>query len=317
MSRHSRPGIDPALAPRLGVSRDGQPLSYNRLPAPDLAPWIGWLYVASVEMPDDYQLQCSLLNDTAMIRIQLSGDWTAETRDGTLNYSRSAMYCGPQSKAMPIRVRGSFKSVGFALNPGAGVTVTGLPASDYLDRMVPLDEINLPGNGALEMLQPGASPEEWLQVLEGMARGVLALRRAQEPDPVSARFERLALTDPSASVADFAKECGISLRQLERICQRDFGLPPKQVLRRARAIDMASHLRGVADRAEAAELELRYYDQSHMIREFTKLFGMAPRQFVETPQPLMTLALESRQSRRLAVLDRLAPGADKPWSAGS
>jgi AraC-like DNA-binding protein len=90
-------------------------------------------------------------------------------------------------------------------------------------------------------------------------------------------------------------------------------MAPKQVLRRARALDMASHLRGVADSAEAEELELRYYDQSHMIREFTELFGMAPRQFIATPQPLMTLALESRQARRLALLSRLEPGEARPW----
>jgi AraC-like DNA-binding protein len=297
----------------MGVSRDGQPLSYNRLPAPDLAPWVGWLYVASVEMPQDYLLQCGLFNDTAMIRIQLQGDWTADTRDGRLNYSRVAMYCGPQSKAMPITVRGSFTSIGLALKPGAGVTVTGLPASDFLDRMVTCDSLGLPGEATLALFAPGSSPEDWLLALEDMVRGVLAISKAQPPDPVSARFEMLSLTDPSASVADFARDSGVSLRQLERVCRRDFGLPPKQVLRRARALDMASHLRGVADREEAAELELRYYDQSHMIRDFTALFGMSPRHFVENPQPLMTLALESRQARRLAILERLAPGAAMPW----
>ena len=90
-------------------------------------------------------------------------------------------------------------------------------------------------------------------------------------------------------------------------------MPPKQVLRRARALDMASHLRGVADEAEAEELELRYYDQSHLIREFTELFGMSPRQFVASPQPILTLALESRQARRLEMIERVAPGAVRPW----
>lgn len=315
MTQAARPGIDPALAPQLGVSRDGQPLSYNRLPAPDLAPWIGWLYVAAVEMPSDYVLNCGLLNDTAMVRIQLQGEWTAQTRDGPLRYGREAMYCGPQSRIMPISVKGSFVSAGFALKPGAGATVTGLPASDFVDRMVTLEQTGLNGQAIIDLLKPGASPEDWLIHLEAAIRTMLAEHKAMEPDQIAARFEMLALTDPSASIADFASDCGVSQRQLERICRRDFGLAPKQVLRRARAIDMASKLRGVSDDREAAEIELRYYDQSHMIREFTQLFGMSPRQFVATPQPLMTLALESRQARRLAVLERLGPGADRPWAA--
>jgi AraC-like DNA-binding protein len=69
----------------------------------------------------------------------------------------------------------------------------------------------------------------------------------------------------------------------------------------------------VADSSEADELALRFYDQSHLIREFTALFGMSPRQFVERPQPILTLALESRQARRLEMIDRLAPGAVRPW----
>ncbi|WP_246021837.1 helix-turn-helix transcriptional regulator [Alteraurantiacibacter aquimixticola] len=301
------------MAPRLGVSRDGQPLSLNRLPAPDLAPWIGWLYATSVEAPPDYELNCSLLSDTAMIRIQLEGNWSAQTRDGHISGTTGALYFGPQSKAMPITVRGSFTSVGIALKPGTGHSVTGLPAADFVDRIVPCEEVGLPVGAALGALDPTGAPEDWLKALETIARAFLCGAKAKEPNAISARLEWLALTDPSASVADFAEENGISLRQLERNCRRDFGVTPKQVLRRARALDMASSLRGVSDMAEEDEMILRYYDQSHMTHEFSRLFGMTPRQFVETPQPLMTLALESRQSRRLALLERLTPGKPRPW----
>jgi hypothetical protein len=72
-------------------------------------------------------------------------------------------------------------------------------------------------------------------------------------------------------------------------------------------------LRGVADADEAEALMLRYYDQSHLIRDFIALIGMSPRQFVQRPQPLMTFCLETRQARRLEMLDRLAPGESPPW----
>jgi len=69
----------------------------------------------------------------------------------------------------------------------------------------------------------------------------------------------------------------------------------------------------VADSTEGEELALRYYDESHLIHEFTELFGMSPGQFVRTPQPILTLALESRQARRLEALNRIAPGQSRPW----
>jgi AraC-like DNA-binding protein len=313
MANHRKPGVDSRLSTRFGKTRDGQPLSINRLPAPDTAPWIAWLYATSVAAPADYQLDCRLLSDTAMIRIQPEGEWTAQTRDGLLRHGPRALYFGPQTRAMPISVTGSFTSVGLALKPGAGFTVTGRPAADFADRVVELDSIGLPGAAAIAALSQATTGEEMLQTMEALVRVFLGGAKPATPPALSASFELQALADPAFSVADFADNHGISLRQLERLCQRDFGMTPKQVLRRARALDMASHLRGVADSAEEDMATLRYYDQSHMAREFTDLFGMTPRQFVDTPQPLMTLALESRQARRLAMLDRLTPGELRPW----
>lgn len=315
MRKKPSPGVDPALRPRFAVTHDGQPLSHNRLPAEDLRPWVGWLYATSVAAPDDYVLDCSLLSDASIVRIQLEGHWQAETCDGPLEHDRAALLFGPMSKAMPVSVRGSFTSIGFALRPGVGHAVLGRNAADFVDRIVLLQDLGLESEMLLQSLEAAASPEDLLLVLEDWIRGVLATTGAKPPDEVSHRFDMLSLSDPTTNVAEFAKDCGISTRSLERICKRDFGLSPKQVLRRARAIDMASALRGVADSEEAEELELRFYDQSHMTHEFTKLFGMTPGQFMTTPQPLMTLSLESRQSRRLAMLERLAPGADKPWVA--
>ena len=313
MRKPTRPGVDAALTPAHGVSRDGQPMSYNRAPAPDLAPWIGRLYAAVVDAPPDYRLECGLFHDVATIRIQLKGHWTAETADGPRAHGRAALFFGPQTRRMPVTVTGGFISIGLFLRPGSGYAVRGVNAVDFVDRLMHCDELRLPGNKTLELIDETADPEVWLTQLEAIIRQVVNEPGVLQPDPVSARFEALSFTDPAANIADFARDCGITQRQLERIVSRDVGMPPKQVLRRARALDMASHLRGVADQNEADELALRYYDQSHLIREFTALFGMSPTQFVARPQPILTLALESRQARRLELTKRLLPGAPRPW----
>lgn len=313
MLKRGRPAVDQAIAPAHGVTRDGQPVSYNRAPAPDLAPWIGRLYVSDMTLPDGHQVDCGLFNDTAMVRLQLKGVWTAETADGLRARERAALFFGPQSRRMPVGVTGSFVSIGCALRPGTSYAVMGASAADFLDRMVICDELGLPGNLALGLIEKIPDAEGRLLLLEDMIRKIVHRPGVAQPDPVTVRFEALAFTNPSASIAEFARECGIAQSQLERIIRRDFGMAPKQVLRRARALDMASHLRGVADQEEAEELALRYYDQSHMIREFTELFGMSPSQFVVRPQPIMTLALESRQARRLERIERVPPGGQRPW----
>jgi AraC-like DNA-binding protein len=312
MRRRTTPAVDTAVASRI-VTRLGQPISYNRAPAADLAPWIARLYATEVTLPAGHRLECGLLNDASFFRIQLKGHWAAQTADGEVVGERTALFFGPQTRLTPITVTGSFTSVGIALRPGTGHSLLGAKTADFLGRVVPCEEMGLPGEAALQMLEQSSEPEAWLQSLEGLIRRVVEVAGGHTPDPITSRFETLAFVDPTASVAEFARECGIDQRRLERIVRRDFGMPPKQVLRRARALDMASSLRGVADDAEAEELQLRYYDQSHLIREFTELFGMSPRQFAAKPQPVLTLALESRQARRLELIERVAPGGLRPW----
>lgn len=313
MAVQARPAIDRALEPRHGVSRDGQPLSYNRAPAADLAPWVARLYFTAVKAPADYRLACGLFNDTAFIRMQLAGDWTAETCDGPRALSRAALFFGPHSRRMPITVTGSFVSLGVSLRPGACHALNGPKVADFVDRLAEFPDVGFATPGFLDRVDAECDPEDAFAAIEDLLREQIARINARQPDPLTARFEALAFANPSAGIGRFAAECGIDQRRLERMVRRDFGMAPKQVLRRARALDMASHLRGVADAAEADELALRYYDQSHLIHEFAELFGMSPRQFVATPQPILTLALESRQARRLEAIARLAPGAKRPW----
>lgn len=313
MQRRITPAVDATVASRGGMTRLGQPLSYNRAPSADLAPWIARLYATVVEIPEGHRLQCGLFNDTSIFRIQLKGHWSGQSVDGVVEGERIALYFGPQTRLMPVTVTGSFVSVGISLRPGTGHALRRAKTADYLDRIVPCEELGLPGEAVLQTLERLDDPEAWLQTLEDVIRRIVEAAGGEIPDPITQRFETLAFVNPSASVADFARECGIDQRRLERIVLRDFGMAPKQMLRRARALDMASHLRGVADHNEADELTLRYYDQSHLIREFTELFDMSPRQFVANPQPIMTLGLESRQARRLEAIERLEPGAARPW----
>ncbi|MFD2135252.1 hypothetical protein ACFSLT_08435 [Novosphingobium resinovorum] len=150
---------------------------------------------------------------------------------------------------MPISVTGSFVSVGYVIRPGTGTSLKLPRVGEFLDRVVPTDVMTAPSDDFLQVLDPGATPEEWLQSIEGLVRRQVERLGGAEPDPVTAQFEEISLRDPGISVSDAAAECGVDRRKLERVVSRDFGLPPKQVLRRARALDMASHLRGVADRA--------------------------------------------------------------------
>ena len=313
MIRISPPAVDLRIAPGYGVTRDGQPLSYNRAPAPDLAPWIARVYVAKIDVPAEHTLSCGYFTDTGCLRIQLSGQWRVDSRFGTREFGRSALFFGPQTRLTPVSVTGGFVSIGVAIRPSACSLLLGGRVRDVVDRIETTDAVSLPPDLVLAQLETDVPPEDLLRAVEDMLRLRIEQIGGAEPEPASARFEDIAFTAPTMEVAQAAREIGVDRRRLERMVDRDFGMSPKQVLKRARALDMASHLRGVADDDEAEALTLRYYDESHLIHDFVELFGMSPRQFSAKPQPLLTMTLEARQARRLERMNRIAPGARRPW----
>ena len=312
---------NPQLRSALGYTRNGEPLSNNRAPAPNLSPWVARVYATSVEVEDESCIDCGMIADTPVLRLLFKGDWYASSLDGRHSYGPSALLFGPQTKRMKVGVRGSFATASVALKPGAVHALKGPKVADILDRILLYDDIY--GHDAwgtsdqlLRWFDPAGSPEHWLRIIENLMRQLIEQTGAQPLDPVIEAFDREVFADPNLSIGDFVRDHDIERRRFERLIKRAYGESATQVLRRARALDIAAHLRGVADDAEAEEAALKFFDQSHMIREFKAFFDMTPRQFAITPQPFMTLTLEARQSRRLEVLGRAMPGEVPPWRAG-
>ena len=76
---------------------------------------------------------------------------------------------------------------------------------------------------------------------------------------------------------------------------------------------MGAALLEVARPEELPEIEERYFDQSHRIRELRKFYGMVPSDLKNRPCPLLRLGLEVRQRRRLDALEALRAQDPAPW----
>lgn len=295
------------------TTRDGQAISFNRAPRESLRPWVSHIYGIRMAAPEMSIISCGIFTDGPMLRVLIDGDWHADSAEGSHLFRNQALFFGPQSRRMPISVRGGFATVGLSLKPGACHALGGPDTDGLLDRILPYAALGWDEAALMAKFEPDADVARWMDVLEDCMELLVAQSGGARPGPVTEGFNRLAFEDPGLTVMACAEKLCVDKRKLERVVRRDFGLSPKQVLRRARALDMAAHLRGVADLDEAQALALRYFDQSHLIRDFSAMFGMTPMQFVRTPQPLMTITLEARQARRLEALNRIEEGEKRPW----
>lgn len=298
-----------------GQTRRGLPVSLNAAPPPSIADYVARTFVTHVRQPDDQLTLDMLLNETPFVRILISGHWEARLRTGAWWHSAGSVVFGAQSRPLPVRVRGGMGVVGFAVRPSAWRALFDQGATELADTLIPLDAcwpelVAAHGDFAATLDRP----EAMSALVERLVLDRLAARGHPSPAADMAAFEMLAREDPTRPVLEIAEALGEPPPRFARRVRSHFGHPPKLVLRRARFLDMAAKMRGISMPSDERLAALRFYDQSHINREFRLFTGMTPAEFARTPTPLLTLGIEARQLRK-AEEGALPPGQPAPWRA--
>ncbi len=270
-------------------------LSRNYAPSDDLAPYIRRHYVFEAHLPDSFELIDKLMSETAFIRILVKGDWAAEMRPGQWSNFGPIPVMGANGVPWRVRVRGPFHVVGIALRPMGWNSLFDCPASDIADTAAPLaSHWGELGDRLYGQVAAASDDDAIVAIIETIVRGRLAALGGRRASTTAAGFEEIARHDSTMPVAEAAAQLGISTRQLERICRATFGHTPKVILRRSRFLDTSQAMRGFGEPSAEQLAALRYFDQSHLNREFRHFFGMTPGQFDKATTPLFTAGLKLR-----------------------
>lgn len=300
------------LSPHTGATEEGVPLALNRVPDPRIQDWVSRSMVADADGPNDIVFSGYLCNDASYLRSAVKVDWIAGTAEGPVKIRDQSFLCGQHTKSWQLEYRGGIKVAGLMLRPGALRVLFGFEESTMVDRIRPIAAAGVCDADVTGLYESQIDPATWLARLEDWFAHVITSRDVPPPDPLAQALELQAFADPNMRLDDFADREGVSPRQVQRVARRDFGLTPRQIFRRARILDLAARLCGVADKEEE-DILLRFFDQAHQIREFQSYFGVTPGAFKRSRSSLLTLSLEIRQARRLELLHRIQPGALRPW----
>lgn len=304
------------ITPLTGSTPRGMPLALNRAAPEPLRPWIARVGVTEIELAEGQSLHCSSFNEHPVLRIIFGAPWTTHTSEGIRRFEPGeeglALWFEPTSRHMPLTAHGSFRVVTINFVPGAGRMLKAAPNQLMLDRIVLLDPV-AGAHTVLPGYRPQADKRRWLEKAEAQLVSAMAAAAPRPPERMATAFETLCLTDPAASLDRFSQSTGVTRRTLERAILRSWGVSPGEAQRRARALDMAALLLGVALEEDEQDIRLRYFDQSHVTREMRRYFDMTPGQLQHAPHPLLRIAIEIRQTRRLELLARIAAGERPPW----
>ena len=184
--------------------------------------------------------------------------------DGCLDIiweSGRVFVAGPDTTAQVGTAAPGSRFFALRFGSGTGPAVLDLPASELVDRQVPLDD-----------LWPAAEVRRLAEAEEPMAAlEAVAAARWREPDRAMVALARAARA--GVPVGAFADRSGLSARQLQRRANASFGYGPKtlhRVFRLQRAVALARDGHPFAGVAADAG----YADQAHLAREVRALAGV-------------------------------------------
>jgi AraC-like DNA-binding protein len=182
---------------------------------------------------------------------------------------------GPDDHALVNEPTGGTWAVGIVATPVGCAPAFGVQPATIRGTVV--DAARWPGfdvRGALT----GADAASALDLVEAAL-----LQHLGAPDPglprVEAAIEAIE-TDPGRPIAEVAHELGVSHGHLDREFARIVGLSPRTLARviRLRALVASIDVYGGVEWTTLAA-ELGWFDQAHLIRDFRRFTGVAPREY--------------------------------------
>lgn len=306
------------IASYTGATKSGSPLALSRAPAKDLQPWFYWITVSEAEIPPGVRVECGRIVEHPSITILYRNPWTVGTAEGEMlldpgEHGR-AFYFGPHTKRMPLGIEGQWVVISLLFNAGAAQLLGFPDPAETLDRVFDVDDLLRRETPVASIVPREEDYECWACAVEDhFMRPLVTAAGVEPPAPLVLDFQDACLANPDITVEEFAAQQAVSKRTVERLVKKAFGVSPKQALRRARAQDFGSALLGVARPEDEPEIEDRYFDQSHRIKEMRAIFGLSPGELRSGTFPVLRLSLEVRQRRRLEVLEQFKPGELGPW----
>ena len=200
---------------------------------------------------------------------------------------RTAWVVGPRTGRMDIRKETvDSHIVGIRLRPGMAKAILGVPAHELTNRMVDLESFwEGDAERLRERLARCSGPDERLTVVEQALVGRAAQGDGAADRPAVETLCGWLSGRPHQTVAAIAEEMGLSHRRAIRLMADHVGLRPVQFRRVQRFRRAVADIGFGSDPWTDVAYGAGYADQPHMIREFRRLAGMTPVEYLERRSP--------------------------------
>jgi AraC-like DNA-binding protein len=193
---------------------------------------------------------------------------------------------GVHSKFMVLDTSEPFSVIGAHFKPGGGFPFFGMPAGEFQDLSVSLDDVW--GGFAYEVREQmltAKTREARFHVLEHALLKRCSGRLGRH-SAVQYALQAFAKTEFPISVADVTDQIGLSARRFIEVFRNEVGLPPK-LYSRIRRFQHVIHSLQKMDDPDFSDVALScgYFDQAHFIHDFREFSGLNPSAYLRQRIP--------------------------------
>ncbi|MEW4468616.1 DUF6597 domain-containing transcriptional factor [Parasphingorhabdus sp. JC815] len=242
------------------------------VPAEDVRDLVSVYYLFEVEHPRFSDSERAAI---AQLRFILDGSADLSFADGKTYSAKDSMLVGPSTGAMHFDIHGPFRMFGVGLLPAGWSVLTRKSAIDFTDKAVPANKICTDEvDKSLNFLRNCDDADRMTDWANRIFRD-LRSQLKPEVEQFTKMVDEWLSSEPSPPVSDLMKRSDQSSRQVLRTVNKLYGMSPKYLARKYRAL-RAARAYAEHNEAELLALEDAFYDQSHMIREIKFFAGTTP-----------------------------------------
>lgn len=232
--------------------------------------------------------------DRAQFRFQLRGSGEYHFSAGHVAPTYPVTIIGPTSAPVIAKANCSLTIFGWGMLPAGWAALMGEDAESYVDKA--FDARQIFGDWIMKVREQLIAAADFPSQIE---IGCLAAEdvfrfKTTAPFEFTNKVDNWLAENSNPDVDVLMLSTGLSQRQLERMTKRYYGLPPKKLARKYRAL-RAAQLLAHGDSLDDAGLGLAFYDQSHLIREVKQFTGLTPGQLRSGQSELTRATMDGRR----------------------
>ena len=248
-------------------------------PKPPLSEFVDifWLYVGRGA---EQKIDCILPTGTLELAINLRQNelrfYDAEHPENCSRLS-GAVVSGAHGRGFVPDSEEEIFITGVHFKPGGAFPFLGLPAGELADTHVDLETLWGPSAYRLrEQLSEACSTGERFQLLENALLSRLC-DGVEKHYAVSTALEIFEKNEPGPKVRELTKYLGLSQRRFIQVFKAEVGMTPKLFSRIQRFQQTRTLIqKNLSPNWAGLAIDLGYFDQSHLIREFVEFSGRSP-----------------------------------------